>query len=122
MLPSGLDDSGAHIRAADVDRQDPAIFAENRLGCQVYTAHKARLLGMVAQRDQPGGDALRPHQHRGAADDEFADSAFAKAAADSDALRAAPFGRFEEAGGDHDEFASELLDRSNQDSGGIWIA
>jgi hypothetical protein len=34
----GLNDSGPDTGAADVDRQDPAIFAENLLGRQVHTA------------------------------------------------------------------------------------
>jgi hypothetical protein len=77
---------------------------------------------MVPQRDEADGEAFRPHQHGGAANDELADTTFTKAATDRDALCVAPFWRLEETSDDRGKLAGELLDRSDQYSGSLRIA
>src|SRR5712671_2925919 len=122
LLAAQLDDAGAEIAAADIDGEDRVMAGEDPGRRQVDRADEAGLVGMVLDRHQVDVDAVGLEQHRGAADGELADAARAEAAADGDALGAAPGLEAQEAPGDAGELLGEFLDGALDQAGRLGIA
>ena len=68
-----LDDAGADVGAADVDRQQAAEALVEPRRRQVRAADQARFIGMRADWQQIDLDPLAFQDHHGAPDDQFAD-------------------------------------------------
>ena len=81
-------DAGANIGAADVDGENRIIGLEHPGRGEVRAAEQARLVRIVVNRHQIDLDLVGLEHHRGAADDQLADPAGAKAAADGEPLDA----------------------------------
>jgi hypothetical protein len=98
LLEVELDDAGADIGAADIDRQDRVVPGKDPGRRDVSAADQPGLVRIMVDRFQLDAGALDLEPRRRSSDRDLADAARAKPAADGDALRALPALQPQEAG------------------------
>ena len=117
-----LDDSGADIGPADIDREDRVMRLEHPRRGKMSGADEAGFIGIFADDANLGFDVVGLQQRRGAADCEFADAAAAKAAADHHARCVLPAFELEKAPQYDRQFLRKRFDRALDDAGNLGVA
>src|SRR6185436_7944532 len=122
LLGVELDDTGADVAAADVDREDAVVAGEDPRRDQMDAADEAGVIGCMTNRMQVDRVPATFQDHAGPTDGELADAALTQAASHHDALDVLPLLQAQEAANHRGKFLRKFLDGAVNHAGSFGIA